>query len=233
MQEGTGVDQVNADFSVRVVIDTQKLPWIPSPQTGVERRLLDRIGGEVARATSIVRYAPNSAFPAHTHGMGEEFLVLDGVFADEHGDYPAGTYVRNPPGTSHIPSSKDGCTILVKLRQMTPEGETPVVIHTNGLAAANDNGGQAVLLYKHPDGDETVTFERLASGVEQSKENCEGGEEIYVISGTIGDHLGNYGAGTWIRNPDGFQRSLHSRNGATIWRKHGHLTENRLAESNV
>src|SRR5713226_5259628 len=105
---------VNADFSRRIVIATDELPWLPSPQAGVERRLLDRIGSEVARATSLVRYAPASIFPAHGHALGEEFLVLDGIFSDEHGDYPTGTYIRNPPGSSHSPRTAPGCTIFVK-----------------------------------------------------------------------------------------------------------------------
>src|SRR5262245_19081476 len=110
---------VNADFSQRVVLATGELPWIASPQLGVERRPLDRVGGEVARATSLVRYAPDSIFPAHEHALGEEYLVLDGVFSDEHGDYPVGTYVRNPPGSRHSPRTAPGCIILVKLRQMS------------------------------------------------------------------------------------------------------------------
>src|ERR1700745_2169833 len=112
-------ERINADFSERVVIATGDLPWIPSPQAGVERRMLDRIGGEVARATSLVRYAAASSFPAHEHALGEEFLVLSGVFSDEHGDYPAGTYVRNPPHSWHTPRTAPGCTIFVKLRQMS------------------------------------------------------------------------------------------------------------------
>ena len=112
---------INADFTQRVVIRTAGLPWLPSPQAGVERRMLDRVGGEVARATSLVRYAAQSSFPAHVHALGEEFLVLDGVFGDEHGDYPAGTYVRNPPGSRHAPRTAPGCVILVKLRQMAPD----------------------------------------------------------------------------------------------------------------
>lgn len=75
---------------------------------------------EVARATSIVRYAPESRFAEHIHELGEEFLVLEGMFSDEHGDYGAGTYVRNPPGSSHSPYTVDGCTIFVKLRQFDP-----------------------------------------------------------------------------------------------------------------
>ena len=99
---------VNADLTARVIILTDALPWLPSPQAGVERRLLDRVGGEVARATSLVRYAPMSSFPAHGHELGEEFLVLDGVFSDQYGNYPKGTYVRNPPGSSHKPHTKPG-----------------------------------------------------------------------------------------------------------------------------
>ena len=68
--------EINADFSQRVVVHAAQLPWVPSPMAGVERRMLDRIGDEVARATSIVRYAPGSQFSPHTHGGGEEFLVL-------------------------------------------------------------------------------------------------------------------------------------------------------------
>jgi len=94
---------LNDDFSKRVLIHSDKIDWIASPMPGVDRRMLDRIGGEVARATSIVRYAKGSHFSAHTHSGGEEFIVLEGVFQDEHGDYPVGTYVRNPPTTSHTP----------------------------------------------------------------------------------------------------------------------------------
>jgi len=95
--------------------------------------MLDRIGDEVARATSIVRYAPHSRFAPHTHGGGEEFLVLDGVFQDEHGDYPTGTYVRNPPTSRHTPGSEPGCTIFVKLLQFDPDDRTPVRIDTSEL----------------------------------------------------------------------------------------------------
>ena len=135
---------VNADFSRRVVIATDEMPWIPSPQAGVERRPLDRIGGEVARATSLVRYAPASSFPAHDHALGEEFLVLNGVFSDEHGDYPAGTYVRNPPNSRHTPRTAPGCVILVKLRQMRPTEQRRVVIHTaSSIWQPGDESGHA------------------------------------------------------------------------------------------
>ncbi len=121
---------INADYSQRVVINHQDLPWIPSPEFGVDRRLLDRQGEEVAKATSIVRYAPETQFKKHTHDLGEEILVLEGVFSDETGDYPAGTYLMNPPGSSHTPSSKTGCTLFVKLRHLGPDQVVREVINT-------------------------------------------------------------------------------------------------------
>jgi anti-sigma factor ChrR (cupin superfamily) len=121
---------LHADLSQRAVVLTPTLAWIPSPMVGVERRLLDRNGDEVARATSVVRYAPGSHFEPHSHGGGEEILVLEGTFSDEHGDYATGTYLRNPVGSSHAPFSAEGCTILVKLRQMHPLDQQRIAIDT-------------------------------------------------------------------------------------------------------
>jgi anti-sigma factor ChrR (cupin superfamily) len=216
---------VNADFSRRVVIATDKLPWIPSPQAGIERRLLDRIGGEVARATSLVRYTPASAFPAHEHALGEEFFVLSGVFSDEHGDYPTGTYVRNPPQSRHTPRTAPGCTILVKLRQMTLSEQTRIVIDsTTARWEQADIAGLTTLpLYLAPDAGEKVMLERLEAGTNHSEVDCPDGEEMFILSGDLRDECGTYGAGTWIRNPAGFRRNLGSGSGATYWVKRGHL----------
>ena len=122
--------ELHADLSQPVVLDTTALPWTPSPVAGVERRMLDRRGAEVARATSLVRYAPGSRFERHVHGGGEEILVLEGTFSDEHGDYGAGTYLRNPAGSSHAPCSEQGCTILVKLQQMHPADQQQLALDT-------------------------------------------------------------------------------------------------------
>ena len=116
--------ELNADFSAKALVHSDQVEWLASPMKGVDRRMLDRIGGEVARATSIVRYAPGSHFSPHTHTGGEEFIVLEGVFQDEHGDFPAGTYVRNPPTTSHTPGSEPGCVIFVKLWQFDMDDRT-------------------------------------------------------------------------------------------------------------
>ena len=220
---------VNADFSQRVVIDTDGLPWIASPQAGVERRLLDRIGGEVARATSLVRYAPASAFPAHEHALGEEFLVLDGIFSDERGDYPKGTYVRNPPGSRHSPRTAAGCVILVKLRQMPPEEQQRIAIDTTSSKweCGNVGGHARLVLHAAGDGGELVTMERLDTGTSLAESDCPGGEEIFVLSGDLADERGRYTANTWIRNPTGYRRSLRSNGGAVYWVKQGHLRPTR------
>ncbi|MBI1207361.1 MAG: cupin [Azospirillum sp.] len=216
--------RVNADFARRVVIATDRLPWLASPQPGVERRLLDRIGGEVARATSLVRYAPSSRFPAHVHDLGEEFLVLDGVFSDEHGDYPAGTYVRNPPGSGHAPRTGPGCTILVKLRQMPPAERERIVIDTTRAPWQDGSpaGRSLITLYAAPDG-ERVCLERLAPGTVLAGPDGRGGEELLVIDGALCDALGRYGRGSWIRIPDGEVPQWYTVEGATCWIKRGHL----------
>ncbi len=120
---------LNADPNLRAVLDTNALGWTPSPMAGVERRMLDRHGGEVARATSIVRYAPGSRFERHVHGGGEEILVLEGTFSDEHGTYPTGSWLRNSPGSVHRPRSEPGCTIWVKT------GHLPTSLGPDGSVA--------------------------------------------------------------------------------------------------
>ena len=220
---------VNADFSVPVSVETEELPWIPSPQAGVERRLLDRIGGEVARATSLVRYTPESLFPPHIHGLGEEFLVLDGVFSDEHGDYPAGTYVRNPPGSRHRPHTGPGCTILVKLRQMSEAESGRLVVDTvrtpwQDMAA----GHERLVLHEGEDG-ERVAIERLAPGATLAIDPADEGTEVFVLSGALSGDGRRHGRRSWLRFPAGAQVVLAADGYATCWVKRGHLTAERLA----
>ena len=121
---------INTDYSQRVVINHHDLLWISSPNLGVDRRMLERAGDELAKATSIVRYQPGSKFQAHTHEFGEELFVLEGIFSDETGDYPAGTYIMNPPGSAHAPFSESGCTLFVKLRHLGPDQIEREVINT-------------------------------------------------------------------------------------------------------
>lgn len=215
---------IHADLTERAVVDTAKLPWVPSPLPGVERKMLERDGGEVARATSVVRYAPGSAFEPHVHGGGEEFFVLEGVFSDESGDYPAGTYVRNPPGSRHRPFSRAGCVLFVKLRQIAPDDGARVVIDTNQTAWRPYPGAEGLdMIALHTHGRERVYLARWAAGASYPMHRHAGGEESYVLSGTFADDLGVYPAGTWIRNPVGSAHAPFSREGAVLYVKSGHL----------
>ncbi|WP_300546628.1 cupin domain-containing protein [Roseovarius sp.] len=215
--------RINADFSKRVVIRPDDYEWVKSPAAGVERMMLDRIGEEVARATTIVRFAPESYFDAHTHGGGEEFFVLEGVFSDETEDYPAGTYVRNPIGTSHTPHTKEGCTILVKLHQFDPSDR--VQFHTDTTEAPFKPGhteGVSVLPL-HSAVNEEVRLVRFAPGARVRLHSHKGGEEIFVLDGTLEDEHGTYPAGTWLRSPDMSEHAPFSDGGCLIYMKTGHL----------
>ena len=213
--------EINADFSTRVVIHSDQLDWIASPMPGVDRRMLDRIGGEVARATSLVRYVPDSKFSAHTHTGGEEFIVLDGVFQDEHGDYPTGTYVRNPPTTSHTPGSDEGCTIFVKLWQFDLDDRKQFRKTMAEELAAPVNGVASAEL--HRDNFEVVTYSHLDAGATLIK-TVAGGIEMLVISGSVSEGGETLGKGGWLRLPDGQSLNATAGNdGAKVWIKTGHL----------
>lgn len=213
---------LNADFKERVVIHSDQLEWHPSPMPGVDRRMLDRIGGEVARATSIVRYAPNSKFSAHTHTGGEEFIVLDGVFQDEHGDFPEGTYVRNPPTTSHTPGSDDGCTIFVKLWQFDMNDRTQFrKTMADELASSIDGIATAEL---HRDAFEIVSYSHVDAGATLNNSDA-GGIEMLVISGSVLEGGTPLGKGAWLRLPEGQTLNVTAGDdGAKVWIKTGHLT---------
>ena len=216
---------INADFLLRVVVRPDDYEWVDSPMQGVERMMLDRVGDEVARATSLVRYAPNSTFPAHVHGGGEEFFVLEGEFGDEHQMYPAGTYVRNPIGTSHAPKVGPlGCIIFVKLRQFDIDDSRSLVINTIDAAWSPGLVPGLKVLGLHEFGFESVALVRWAPNTEFMPHTHRGGEEIFVISGSFFDESGEYPAGTWIRSPDQSQHTPFTKDeGALIYVKVGHL----------
>ena len=212
---------LNADFATRVVVHSENVDWLASPMPGVDRRMLDRIGGEVARATSIVRYAPGSHFSAHTHTGGEEFIVLDGVFQDEHGDYPAGTYVRNPPTTSHTPGSEPGCIIFVKLWQFDMDDRTQ--FRKNIDEALKERAEGVAMAELHRDAREVVTYLDIAPDTAFASAAA-GGIELLVLQGSVAESGEMLGKGAWMRLPEGQSLSLLSQgDGAKIWMKSGHL----------
>lgn len=206
--------RVNADFSQRVAVHFDETEWVASPSAGVERKMLDRIGEEVARATTIVRFAPGSAFSAHTHDGGEEYLVLEGVFQDETGDFPVGSYVRNPPTSSHTPSASEGATILVKLHQFDPEDRT--------MVRRSINGGGDIGLYR--DAHEDVQVQSWAAG-DQVELDASKGLEVFVIAGSFAEAGEEFGTWDWLRLPPGScSAAIVGEAGARVWVKSGHLS---------
>ena len=216
--------ELNADFGARVVVHSDELEWLASPMAGVDRRMLDRIGDEVARATTIVRYAPESHFSAHVHSGGEEFIVLDGVFQDEHGDFPVGSYVRNPPTSSHTPGSDKGCTIFVKLWQFAPEDRTQIMIDMNKsepVVAAGRDGVSVVPLYR--DARETVRLEHWAKDARVQMDLPEGGEFL-VLDGGFTDGDDQLRKHSWLRIPSGGTLDAVSLSDDTkVWMKLRHI----------
>lgn len=218
-------NRLNADFSQRIVIRPDDYRWVESPMPGVERMMLDRIGDEVARATSIVRYAPFSEFSEHTHSGGEEFFVLDGVFSDENGSYEKGSYVRNPIGTSHTPKiGKEGAIIFVKLQQFNAADTTQTVIdtHTTPWRQGLVDGLHVMPLHEFEG--EHVALVKWAPNTQFSSHRHWGGEEIFVLEGTFHDEHGQYPKGSWIRSPHLSQHTPFTKeDGALIYVKVGHL----------
>ena len=215
--------RINANFDEPALVQTTGADWHSSPSSGVERIMLDRVGGEVARATSIVRFKPGSTFPMHSHGGGEEFLVLAGTFSDEFGDFGPGSYLRNPVGTSHTPVTREGCTIFVKLWQFQDGDLESVKINTRAAAFVPGLVEGLSVLPLHQFETESTALVRWQPGTNFSRHSHYGGEEIYVIEGTFEDEFGSYPAGTWLRSPHLSTHTPFSEQGCLIYVKVGHL----------
>ena len=227
---------LHMNFEQRIALDTTGMDWIASPSGGVERKPLAREDAERGHATSVVRYAAGASFPRHEHPLGEEIFVLDGVFSDETGDFPTGTYLRNPPGSGHAPFSEGGCTLFVKLHQFQPDDRARVRIDTRTASWRPGIGGLEVMpLHSH--GAEQVALVRWPAGEVFQPHRHYGGEEIFVLSGEFIDEYGRYPAGSWIRSPHQRPRRAHAgwfrgsfsqhhprvEQETVIWVKTGHL----------
>ncbi|WP_053980343.1 cupin domain-containing protein [Marinagarivorans algicola] len=218
--------KIAADFSQREIVHSQTLPWVPSPMAGVDRRALDRVGDEVARATTVVRYAPGSQFSPHVHAGGEEFIVLEGVFQDEHGDFPVGSYIRNPPTSSHTPGSKEGCVIMVKLWQFQPEDRTHVRLQMNAMgkvALPHTPGVEVTPLYK--DAIEEVALYHFGPNASLHFIALDGAE-LFVLEGDITEQQDPLGRHSWARLPMHHAVAITAGvKGAKVWVKTGHLKD--------
>jgi hypothetical protein len=222
-------DSLNADFTKPVRMDTAAMGWQASPSPTVWRKRLDLVDGEFSRVTSVVRYDADSAFHEHGHPQGEEILVLDGVFSDEHGDYPAGTFLLNPRGFRHAPFSKDGCIIFVKLCQFPGEGRDHVVVDTeHGDWRATAPGVEMLPLYRETGYPEDIAMLRLAAGTPLPAQMIDVraapmGLEIFVVSGELQEDGRRHGGGAWLREPHGIDRPITAAADTTLYLKRNHL----------
>lgn len=213
---------LNMNLSERVIIETHAMPWQQSPMQGIERKLLEREHAESGHATSIVRYAAGSHFSSHTHPKGEEIFVLEGVFSDETGDYPAGSYIRNPAGSSHAPFSELGCTLFVKLGQFDEADTDSVHINTNDTPWLQGQGGLVVMPLHEFEGKSTALVKWPANERFAPHKHF-GGEEILVLSGVFMDEHGEYPTHSWLRSPHLSQHFPSVKEETVILVKVGHL----------
>ncbi len=213
---------LNGDLSVRVAVDTAAMAWQSSPSGTVWRKRLHRVGGpESGQVTSIVRYDPDASFPVHDHPGGEEILVLEGVFSDEHGDWAAGTYLLNPEGFRHAPFSKHGCLLFVKLRQYDGPGRKHVALRVDDVPwqATETPGIEIKTLYDESMFAETTRLERWAPGSIAGEQAAGDGFEILILEGSLQDGDGTYSQGSWLRLPAGASHTPHSPQGCVLYRK--------------
>jgi anti-sigma factor ChrR (cupin superfamily) len=197
------MELLNADYTQRLVIDTDAMDWEASPAAGVERKRLEVLHPEIERVTTLVRFAPDSYFPAHTHGGGEEYIVLEGTFSDESGDYGPGFYVRNPPGSRHKPFTKQGCTILVKLCQFEADDLKQLNIDTRSAKWSQGPVAERSYLDLHEHDGVMTRLVRLAPNTQFPHHDHPNGEEVMIIEGSFRDSDGEYTKGTWVREPSG------------------------------
>ncbi|TEW56213.1 cupin [Psychromonas sp. RZ22] len=212
---------INLDFSQKVVIETQQQAWVNSPMLGVKRKPLARAANE-KHITSIVEYAADSYFSEHKHPNGEEIFVLEGVFSDQDGDYPAGTYIRNPPNSRHKPFSKLGCLIFVKLNQFDHQDTKAIRINSNETEWLQGIGNLQVMPLHDFEGQHTALVKWPAGEHFQPHKHF-GGEEILVISGVFQDEFACYPKHTWIRSPHMSQHNPFVEEETIILVKTGHL----------
>ncbi|GAB6070630.1 cupin domain-containing protein [Thiomicrorhabdus hydrogeniphila] len=215
-------EQKRIDFSQRVVIETLNQPWIGSPSEGVLRKPLEKEFAESGRTTSLVQFMPGASFAPHKHPMGEELFVLEGVFSDETGDYPAGSYIRNPPGSMHKPFSKEGCVLFVKLDYFEAGDLETVKIQTN-FEPRQPGIGNLKVMSLHSYATEGTALVYWPKGEVFQAHTHFGGEEIYVISGELIDEHGRYPAGTWLRSPHLSKHFPYAEQETLIYVKTGHL----------
>jgi anti-sigma factor ChrR (cupin superfamily) len=213
---------IHGDLSLRTVVDSKTLSWIPSPAGAVLRKRMHLVGPpESGQVTSVVQYQPGSRFHSHEHPEGEEILVIDGVFSDEHGDWPAGTYLLNPEGFRHAPYSRAGCTLFVKLRQFPGRDRQHIVVDTVNSPWEITGGRELKRLYSQPGYEDSMRLERWPSGSIIDEREFPRGAELFVLRGTFEDENGTYDAHTWLRLPPQSRHRPSTADGCALYIKEG------------
>ncbi|PNG26067.1 cupin domain-containing protein [Methylocella silvestris] len=220
--EKTQKTSVNVNFLKRLIIFPDAATWTPSPQKGVERLTLDLFGDERVKTTYFARFAPGSALPRHVHDGGEEIFVMEGGFQDENGSHGAGEYLRDPRGSTHTPTSAEGCLLFVKLGCFAPGDEERVKIDSASGEWRKAPEGFAIQPLHHFAG-VTTFLVRLDPGAILTRMIHPHGEEAVVLAGACKDDEGSYAKGSWIRDPGGHPQSLISPGGCTLFVKTGHI----------
>ncbi len=219
-------DSINGNLAVRAVADTTSMDWTPSPSGSVWRKRVHLVGPpESGQVTSVVRYDPDSSFPTHDHPEGEEILVLEGVFSDEHGDWPAGTYLLNPEGFRHTPFSGPGCILFVKLRQFAGRVRRHVIVDTDKLEwqPRSNSAVSYKSLYQQDGFSDLVRLEHWEPKADPGTITYEQGAELFVLEGEFEDEFGVYSKGYWLRFPLGSTHRPRSENGCTLYVKRSGL----------
>jgi anti-sigma factor ChrR (cupin superfamily) len=220
----TTPEPLNGDLTVRVAVDTAAMDWTPSPSRTVWRKRVHRVGpAEAGQVTSVVRYEPGSTFHAHDHPDGEEILVLEGIFSDEHGDWPAGTYLLNPEGFRHAPFSRDGCVLFVKLRQFPGRSRTHVAVAADSIPwqSTERRGVEIRPLYSQQGFADTMRLERFRPGADLGQRRYPNGAELFVLQGAFADECGQFRERAWLRLPPGAVHAPTTRDGCLLYVKEG------------
>ncbi|NOQ87877.1 MAG: cupin [Gammaproteobacteria bacterium] len=213
---------LNMDFSKALCSHPDEQQWLKSPADGVSRIHLEREAAESGHTTSFVKFEPGSFFPPHQHPLGEEIYVLDGTFSDEGGDYPAGTYIRKPPGSHHKPFTRNGCILFVKLDQFQT-GDTKHVVSRPGDQQWQQGIGNLKILSLHTFNTESTALVWWPENEIFQAHSHWGGEEIVVIKGAFIDEHGTYPKGSWIRSPHMSKHFPRVEEETLILVKVGHL----------
>ncbi|KXF82906.1 cupin domain-containing protein [Enterovibrio coralii] len=213
--------ELNIDLTQAVQIQGGDVLFSPTPMAGVERMMFERCGDEVVkRATSCVRYAPESYFKSHSHPGGEEFIVLSGTFSDQNGDFSEGWYVRNPVGSSHRPFTDEGCEIFVKLSQLPPEEEATFALNTNEQLWMPVSQHESRLILWQSSKEET-SLHQYKAGFERQEAEEDALNEFFIISGTLTVNGQGYPTRSWLRFPPHTPLAISTDEGAKVYRKKG------------